>query len=272
MHHPLDGPIAACARDLRRTIRSGAWTGQTAGTVPGALQANLAIVPQQAAGAFAAFCNGNPKPCPLLAWTQPGARILPTLGRDLDVSRDAPAYRVFRQGERAERVETLDAVWRDDFVAFALGCSFSFEAAMERAGIPVRHARKGKNVAMYVTSIPTVPVPPFSGPMVVSMRPILPEQVDLAIEVCEAFPLAHGAPIHIGDPAEIGIEDIHAPDFGDVPDLEQGETCAFWACGVTPQLALRNAKLDIAVTHEPGHMLVTDLDAAAAGLVQWLAV
>jgi uncharacterized protein YcsI (UPF0317 family) len=258
-----DELIALRARDFRQRVRSGAWTGQTAGAVPGAQQANLAIVPESAAAAFSAFCAANPKPCPLLAQTRPGERAMPTLARDLDVARDAPAYRVFRHGERAERVESLDALWRDDFVAYALGCSFSFEAAMERAGIPVRHTRLGKNTSMYVTSIQTVPAPPFVGPMVVSMRPIRPEQAQRLRDLCDAFPLAHGAPIHIGDPAEIGIADIDTPDFGDAPDVEDGEVCAFWACGVTPQLALINARLEIAATHEPGHMLVTDLDAAS---------
>ncbi|MCP5367978.1 MAG: putative hydro-lyase [Hyphomicrobiales bacterium] len=271
MQDLLDGPFAESARDFRRRVRAGAWTGQTAGTIPGAQQVNLAIVPQAAADAFAAFCAANPRPCPVLARTAPGARAMPTLGRDLDVARDAPAYRVFRHGERAERLADLDAVWRDDFVAFALGCSFSFEAAMEAAGIPVRHARLGKNVAMYVSNVPTAPAPPFAGPMVVSMRPIRPEQADRVRDLCAAFPLAHGAPVHVGDPADMGIADVTRPDFGDPPDIADGEVCAFWACGVTPQLALVNAGLEIAVTHEPGHMLVTDLDAASPDLRQWLA-
>lgn len=271
MQNMLGGPIADTARAFRRRVRVGEWTGQTAGAVPGALQANLAIVPAAAAPAFAAFCAANPKPCPLLARTPPGERAMLTLARDLDVATDAPAYRVFRHGERAERLSSLEGIWRDDFVAFALGCSFSFEAAMERAGIPVRHARLGKNTSMYVTSIETVPALPFAGPMVVSMRPIRPADADRLRDLCVGFPLAHGAPVHIGEPAKIGIADVQEPDFGDPPDVAEGEVCAFWACGVTPQLALRNARLEIAVTHEPGHMLVTDLDAASRDLAQWLA-
>ena len=178
-----DELIALRARDFRQRVRSGAWTGQTAGAVPGAQQANLAIVPESAAAAFSAFCAANPKPCPLLAQTRPGERAMPTLARDLDVARDAPAYRVFRHGERAERVESLDALWRDDFVAYALGCSFSFEAAMERAGIPVRHTRLGKNTSMYVTSIQTVPAPPFAGPTYSSVPPRsrLSQKIELAM-------------------------------------------------------------------------------------------
>ncbi len=260
--------IAQQAREFRARVRAGEWAGQTAGSVPGALQANLAVVPGSLADAFAAFCAANPKPCPLLGKTDPGTRFLPALGRDLDVARDAPAYRIFRDGERAERVETLSEIWRDDFVAFALGCSFSFEDAMERAGIPVRHARLGKNVPMYITAIETVSAGPFGGPMVVSMRPILPDQIDSVHDVCRSFPLAHGTPIHVGDPAQIGIANIHEPDFGDAPDIYDGEICAFWACGVTPQMALQRARPEIAATHEPGHMLITDLDATSPALEQ----
>lgn len=272
MRNLLEGPIAESAQTFRRRVRSGAWTGQTAGVVPGAQQANFAIVQQSAADAFSAFCAANPKPCPVLAKTNPGDRAMPALGVDIDVARDVPAYRVFRNGERAELLENLDGIWREDLVAFALGCSFSFEAAMEQVGIPVRHAQRGKNTSMYVTSIETVPVSPFSGPMVVSMRPIRPEKLDQVQELCAAFPYAHGAPVHAGDPAQIGISDVHNPDFGDPPDIEEGEVCVFWACGVTPQMALRNAQLEIAITHEPGHMLVTDLDAASPDLSQWLSL
>lgn len=272
MRNPLHGPIAKSAQAFRGQVRSGAWTGQTAGAVPGAQQANFAIVPQAAATAFTDFCAANPKPCPLLGQTLPGDTAMPALGRDIDVARDVPAYRVFRHGKRAERLDNLDGVWRDDLVAFALGCSFSFEAAMEQAGIPVRHAQMGKNTSMYITSIQTNPVPPFSGPMVVSMRPIRPDQLDQVRALCSGFPFAHGAPVHVGDPAVIGISDVQHPDFGDPPDIEEGEVCVFWACGVTPQMALSNARLEIAITHEPGHMLVTDLDAASPDLQQWLSL
>jgi len=268
---PSEGRIKRQATEFRKRVRSGEWPGQTAGAVPGALQANLVIVPGRLAEAFAAFCAANPRPCPLLARSDPGVCAMPALGGDLDVTRDAPAYRIFRNGERAERVETLTNIWRDDFVAFALGCSFSFEDAMEKAGIPVRHARLGKNTAMYITSIQTVPSDPFGGPMVVSMRPIRPDRVEDLHELCRTFPLAHGAPIHVGNPAAIGIADIHAPEFGDAPDVFDGEVCAFWACGVTPQLALQQARPEIAATHEPGHMLITDLDAASPTLERLLA-
>ena len=263
--------IAHSAQKLRKAARDGAWNGPTAGAAPGALQANLAIIPDAFADAFEAYCHLNPLPCPLLARSMAGDRRLPELGGDLDVARDAPMYRVLRNGAAAERVENLEAIWRDDFVAFAIGCSFSFEAAMEQAGVPVRHSRRGTNVPMYASSIETRPSPPFAGPTVVSMRPIRPEKAEAVREICAAFPFAHGAPLHIGDPLEIGVRDVAKPDFGDAPHIEEGEVCAFWACGVTPQLAIRAARLEIAVAHEPGHMLVTDLDAAAPPLSRWAA-
>lgn len=266
-----DAQIAVAAQEFRKAARAGATAAPSVGAAPGALQANLAIVPSTAADAFAAYCAANPKPCPLLARGTPGDRGLPSLGRDLDVATDAPAYRLFRDGVRAEKVDSLAPYWRDDLVAFALGCSFSFEAAMEAAGLPVRHVRRGRNVPMYVTTRATKPAPPFKGPMVVSMRPIAPEIADAVTRVSAAFPFAHGAPIHIGDPAALGVADIHRPDFGDPPEIASGEVCAFWACGVTPQLALLSAGLDFAATHEPGCMLVTDLDAAAPELPAWRA-
>ncbi len=255
-------PLPERAAAFRRRVRSGRCTTPTSGMVPGALQANLTILPAADADAFAEFCRLNPRPCPLLAMGAPGSRALPDLAADLDLATDVPAYRVLRDGEMAECLPTLAPLWRDDFVAFALGCSFSFEQAMEEAGIPVRHARLGKNVAMYVSNLTTTPNPPFHGPMVVSMRPIPADRATDVIDLCHRFPQAHGAPIHIGAPEDLGIRDILRPDFGDPPDVEAGEVCAFWACGVTAQIVLCQARLPLAITHEPGHMLITDLDAS----------
>lgn len=145
-----------------------------------------------------------------------------------------------------------------------LGCSFSSEESLQRAGIPLRHIAAGCNVPMYVSSIATQPAGPFAGPMVVSMRAFSPADAIRAIVLSERHPLAHGAPVHIGDPAQIGIQNLAAPDFGDPPVLEPGDIPAFWACGMTPQVALRAANPEIAITHEPGCMLVTDLPAEGA--------
>jgi len=243
---------------LRRKIRERRHTGQTAGQAPGYLQGNLAILPAADAGDFLRFCTLNPKPCPLIGVGEPGDPRLPELGSDIDIRTDVPRYRVFRHGEPAEGVDDLMTLWREDFVAFVLGCSFSFEDALMRAGIPVRHVDAGLNAPMYVTNIQTRPAGRFGGPLVVSLRGFAPADAIRSIIVTERFPLAHGAPVHIGDPAAIGIADLARPDFGDAPVLEPGDVPVFWACGVTPQSAIRAARPEIAVTHEPGHMLVTD--------------
>lgn len=253
------------AAEVRRLVRAGELTGPTPGFSAGAMQGNLAVLPAGEAAEFLRFCVLNPKPCPLLAVGAPGDPRLPALG-DVDIRTDIARYRVFRHGAPAECVTDLGAVWRDDLVAFVLGCSLSFESALERAGIPVRHVEAGRNVPMYVTTIQTTPAGRFGGPLVVSMRGFPPADAIRAIILSDRYPLAHGAPIHIGDPAGIGIADLGRPDFGDPPVLEPGDVPVFWACGVTPQMAIRQARPDLAITHEPGHMLVTDMLAEGATL------
>lgn len=248
-------------RALRRAARAGEFRSQTSGHCPGALQVNLAILPSDQADAFLRFCVRNPKPCPVIGVGEPGATGIPGLGDDLDVSRDTPGYRVWRDGELAETGPDVSHLWRDDLVAFALGCSFSFEDALVRAGISVRHIEAGRNVPMYETSIETVPAPPFGGPLVVSMRAFRPGDAIRAITLSERYPRAHGAPVHLGDPQAIGIRDLDRPDFGDPPVIREGDVPVFWACGVTPQLAIRTARPPFAITHDPGHMLVTDINA-----------
>ncbi len=258
MHRDGIGSVEASPGALRGMIRQRRHTGQTAGKAPGYLQGNLAILPAADASDFLRFCVLNPKPCPLLGVGEPGNPRLPELGSDIDIRTDVPRYRVFRGGEPAGGAEDLLALWRDDFVTFVLGCSFSFEEALMRAGIPVRHIDAGRNVPMYVTNIQTRPAGGFGGPLVVSLRGFAPADAIRSIVITDRFPLAHGAPVHIGDSAAIGIKDLARPDFGDAPVLEAGDIPVFWACGVTPQSAIRAARPEIAITHEPGHMLVTD--------------
>jgi uncharacterized protein YcsI (UPF0317 family) len=251
---------------LRRLIREGSFARPTTGHAAGFLQGNLAILPKAFADDFLAFCVRNPKPCPLLGVSEPGETTIARLGVDLDIRSDVVGYRVFRGGADYETVSDLRDVWRDDLVTFAIGCSFSFEESLKRANIPVRHIEAGRNVAMYVTNIETTPAGPFHGPLVVSMRAFSPADAIRAIVLSERQPLAHGAPVHIGDPALIGIKDFANPEFGDPPVLREGDVPVFWACGVTPQMAIRNARPDIAITHEPGFMLVTDLPAEGASI------
>ncbi len=251
--------IAATGLEARQAIRAGRWAGHTSGTAPHFVQGNLVILPEPLANDFLRFCQRNPKPCPLLAVSEPGDPSLPRLGKDLDIRTDVPLYRVWRHGELVEEVTDIRDLWRDDLVSFVIGCSFSFEQPLMDAGIPLRHVQQGKNVAMYRTNIPTVPAGPFRGPMVVSMRPMTPANAIRAVQVTARVPAVHGAPLHLGDPALIGIADLSKPDFGDAVDILPGEMPVYWACGVTPQAVVMEAKPDFCITHAPGAMLVTDL-------------
>ncbi len=244
-------------RDVRRQARTGALTGPTCGLAPGYVQANVVMLPQALAGDFLLFCQRNPKPCPLLEVTAPGSPT-PRLAPDADLRTDLPRYRVYARGELVEEPTDIRHRWRDDLVTFLLGCSFTFEDAMRRAGLPVRHVEEGRNVPMYRTSIPCAPAGPFRGTLVVTMRPLTPAQLVRAVEITARYPWAHGTPVHAGDPAAIGIADLDRPDFGDAVPIRPGELPVFWACGVTPQVALANAKPDLAITHSPGCMFVTD--------------
>jgi len=244
---------------VRRAVRTGAHAGHTAGLAPGYVQGNVCILPREYADDFHRFCQRNPKPCPLLAASDPGDPRLPTLAADLDMRTDVPRYRVFRDGEFVEEITDIRHLWRDDLVAFALGCSFSFEEALMQAGLPLRYVEQGKNVPMFLTSIDTVPAGPFHGKMVVSMRPFRPADAIRAIQITTRFPTVHGAPVHIGKPELIGIEDIDQPWVGDPTEVRDDELPVFWACGVTPQSVVRNARPPLCITHSPGHMLVTDV-------------
>ncbi len=243
----------------RHAIRAGRHRSPTAGLAPGYVQANLCILPAAEAEDFARFCQRNPKPCPLLASSEPGDPRLPTLGADLDIRTDIPRYRVWRHGELVDECDDITAAWRPDLVSFLLGCSFSFEEAMLATGLPVRHIEQGCNVPMYRTNIPTVPAGRFAGPMVVSMRPLRPADAIRAVQVTTRFPAVHGAPVHLGMPEAIGIADLGKPDYGDPVEIRPGEMPVFWACGVTPQSVVAASKPEFCITHAPGYMLVTDL-------------
>lgn len=249
----------ATGEQVRAACRAGVYTGPTPGLALGFVQANLVILPRDWAFDFLLFCQRNPKPCPVLDVTEPGSPEARLVAPGSDLRTDLPAYRVWRNGELVEEPNEITSHWRDDLVSFVIGCSFTFENALMAAGVPVRHIEQGANVPMYRTNIDCKPAGRFSGPLVVSMRPLLPAQAVKATQVCSRFPRAHGAPVHIGDPGAIGISDIAQPDFGDAVEVRAGELPVFWACGVTPQAAVMSAKPPLAITHKPGHMFLTDL-------------
>src|SRR3954462_14460172 len=255
------------AAAARAAIRRGEWTGPTAGLAPGCTQANLVMLPAADAFDFLRFCVRNPKPCPVLEVTDPGSPEPAATAPGADLRTDVPRYRVYREGEfDGEPGDVVDE-WRDDLVAFLIGCSFTFERALLANGLPVRHVEQRCNVPMYRTARECTPAGRFAGPLVVSMRPMTGEQAIRATQVTSRYPGVHGAPVHVGDPAALGIDDLAAPDYGDRVEIRDGEVPVFWACGVTPQAVAAASRPALMITHAPGHMFVTDVpDARQARL------
>ena len=243
--------------DARLKFRSGLVT-PTSGWSDGYTQANLIAVTADYAEEFIEFCRLNPKACPVIDII-PAGQYESALAAGSDIRTDIPAYRVWVDGELVEEVTDVTSVWRDDMVGVLIGCSFTFEAALASAGIPLRHTETGRNVPMYRTNIECAPSGRIHGPMVVSMRPMPPELVETAIRVTAEVPKVHGSPVHVGSPEELGIADISRPDFGDAVEIRPGEVPVFWACGVTPQSAVMASKPSFAISHAPGHMFITDV-------------
>ena len=245
--------------EVRQLIREGKIDFQTSGMCNGYAQANMAVLPKDLAFDFLLFTQRNQKPCPVLDVTEPGSPVPRLIAPNADLRYDIPRYRIYKKGELTDEVTNLDKYWRDDLVAFLLGCSFSFEGPMLDAGLDVRHITDNHNVPMYITNIECVPAGVFHGPMVVSMRPMKPKDSVRAVQVTSRMPFVHGAPIHFGDPEAIGIKDISKPDFGDASIIKPGEVPVFWACGVTPQAVAMAVKPEFMITHAPGHMFISDV-------------
>lgn len=245
--------------ELRILSAAGKFDEPTAGFCPGFVQANLAAFPQKYAVDFEAFCRANPQPCPLLEIIGPGSTLSRKLAPGADILDTLPRYLIWHKGVCRQEVQSIRSLASEDMVFFLLGCSFSFEEALQEEGIALRHLEERKNVAMYKTNIPLESAGIFEGEMVVSMRPIPEDQVELATRVTSRYPEVHGAPVHSGNPAKIGIENIEQPDYGEFVEIKENETPVFWACGVTPQNVLRKAELPLAITHSPGFMFVSDL-------------
>lgn len=270
----MDAYASMSGREIRELCRRGSFDCPTSGAAMGFTQVNLVILRRGAAAEFEEFCRLNPKPCPLLEVTEVGSFEPRRFAPGADLRTDLPRYRVYRNGVCADRPTDLLAYWPSDpsppphsqkratayqdWIGFLIGCSFTFEAALLAGGVPVRHIEEGRNVPMYRTNRPCKTAGRFHGPLVVSMRPMTPSQAEQAVEITSQFPDVHGAPIQIGDTAALGIADLARPDYGNTVTIRPGEIPVFWACGVTPMEAILRANLDIAITHEPGHMLVTD--------------
>jgi len=249
----------ASPAELRLACRQGGFRAATSGHAAGRIQANLMVVPKAEAFDFLLFCQRNPRPCPLVEVLAPGVRE-PACAPAADIATDLPGYRVYRDGALTDERDEVASLWRSDLVAFLIGCSFSFEAAVQAAGIRLRHVDQGRNVAMYRTNIACIPAGIFSGEMVVSMRPIRSCDVARVVEISDTMPVAHGAPVHVGNPLALGIADIGRPDYGDAVKIMADEVPVFWACGVTPQAVAQRSRLGFCITHAPGKMFVTDLE------------
>jgi uncharacterized protein YcsI (UPF0317 family) len=249
------------AQELRRRCRDGSYDGPTSGHALGKVQANMVILPKADADEFAEFCAKNPQPCPVLEILAPGDPEPKKIAPGADVRSDLPRYRVFRDGFFVAEPTDVRDIWQGDLVTFLLGCSFVAEEPLLKAGLLLPHIAETGMVPMFRTTRPTVPAGRFHGPLVVSMRPFSPADAERAAEVTSHYPMAHGAPVHIGDPAALGIRDVMHPEYGKAVTIRPGQVCVFWACGVTPQEAIANAKPRLAITHAPGHMFVADITA-----------
>jgi uncharacterized protein YcsI (UPF0317 family) len=259
MTSAADRPMALA--ELRRRCRDGSYAGPTSGHALGHVQANMVILPQADADEFRRFCELNPRPCPILEVLAPGDPVPHRIAPAADVRTDLPRYRVFRDGVFTAEPTDIRDLWRDDLVTFLLGCSFIAEAALMKAGLLLRHIKETGIVPMYRTGLQTTPAGRFRGPVVASMRPFPPADAERATEITSHYPMAHGAPIHRGDGAKIGIKDVAHPEYGKPVTVPPGWETVYWACGVTPQEAILNAKPALAITDAPGHMFVADIDA-----------
>ncbi len=244
---------------FRQKVRSGEWATSTPDVCKDYVQANLVILPQTYAFDFTLLCLRNPKPCPILEIMEAGQYRTRYLSREADIRTDLPKYKVYKDGELVEERTDIIDYWQDDLVTFLIGCSYTFEEALVRAGVPLANYLAGKDVSVYITNIDLEPAGMFKGPLVVSMRAIHSSLVSRAVAVTSRFPNTHGTPVHIGPGQEIGIKDIHKVDFGDPPIIKEGEVEVYWGCGVTPQMVALASKAPFMITHKPGHMFVSDM-------------
>jgi uncharacterized protein YcsI (UPF0317 family) len=243
---------------FRKKVKEGEWRKSTVSVCPDYVQANLVILPKKFALDFTIFCLRNPQPCPILEILEPGDPIVREMAPGADIRTDVPGYRIFENGELVQELGDISVYWREDLVTFLIGCSYTFEEALVRGGVPLRNYLQHKDPGIYISSIKCRSAGIFSGPMVVTMRSIPPQLVSRAVQITSRFPKTHGAPVHIGDGALIGIPDYKKVDYGEVPEMEKGDVPLFWGCGITPQIVALESKVQFLISHKPSNMFVTD--------------
>ncbi|MCI2062804.1 MAG: putative hydro-lyase [Eubacteriaceae bacterium] len=244
---------------LRRLIRKGEYVGPTFGLCKGYVQCNLVIVPKNIAYDFLLFTQRNAKACPVLEVSDVGSRKLKYLAEDIDIAKDIPEYSLYEHGILKGTYNDIEELWRDDFVSFLIGCSYSFEEDLIDAGIPMRHHEEDCVVPMYNTNIACEPAGIFHGNIVVSMRPIPYKKIPLAFSITNGMYRVHGGPIQIGNPGLIGINNLKDTVFGGgAVTIKDNEVPVFWECGVTSQAALLSSKPELVITHTAGYMLIAD--------------
>jgi uncharacterized protein YcsI (UPF0317 family) len=246
-------------RDFRELVRKGLWTVRTQGVCRNYAQANLAVVPKEAALEFLLFCYRNPRLFPLLNVTEAGNPEPKLAAPGADLRTDLPRYKVFEDGKIIDEPTDILKYWRDDLVCFLGGMNVGVERALLAAGLSFRFA------GGYNTKVECIPVGRFKGHMYMSCRVFKnASHAVRAIHISSRLPLSHGAPVHIGDLDLIGIKDLLKPDvnIADEPiitPLQPGEVPLFWTAGGSFAVVAQESELPFMITHYPGYMFVTDI-------------
>ncbi|XP_031967377.1 D-glutamate cyclase, mitochondrial isoform X3 [Corvus moneduloides] len=238
---------------LRRIIRCNRLTiSNTSGMAEGYKQANVVILHKSLADDFEKFCYANDGPLPLLHRSQPGDWKCPSLSNDSDIRTDCLQYRKYEHGACTGSLKSLKEYSEQlkDMVTFYLGCSFSFEKAVQKAGIPIRNVEQKCNVSMYKTSVPCYSVSMFHCNLVVTMRPIPESKLEAAVLATCELKEAHGAPIHIGDPGA-PLAFTHSPGCMFITDLKNDNVRSL---GGVPQVHC--------ISQDPLHFSIVSAEAA----------
>lgn len=254
-------------REFRSLVRRGEWTGSTKGFCRGYAVIDVAIVPKEYAYDFLVFCHRNPLTCPVVDISDVGSPHPHHVAPDADLRTDLPRYMVYKEGQVVDEPTDIREYWRDDLVAFLLGEAGSFHWSWKAANIPF------ESKGTFSTNIPCEPAGPFRGNIAVSCKMFRnAHDVVRAIQIASRHILFHGPPIHIGDPAAIGIQDLSRPDLiryqsSHGSEENEGKIAAFWPCFGTVRGVATNARLPLMIVDYPLHNFMTDRPAEALAVL-----